>query len=99
MSILCVIKRLVPDNREDDTDKEKDKSRIKSIVNAALFGAAELAVTIIGIFLMSCSSHRDECKYHVSEDKADADQCAFTADIHETRKQRHQYAGDEECIG
>ena len=65
---------------------------------ALLFGFAELARTVIGVFLVFHSAHRNEGEHNVSENESDPKERAFAADVQHAGKQRHQYAGNEESI-
>lgn len=98
--ILCrwSIKYCVPNSRKDDTNEKENKSRYKNMAVVALFGRTKLTLTVIGIFLVPCSSHRDKGKHNVSEDESDADQCTLAADVQHAREKRHQYARDEERV-
>ena len=98
-SILHVIKCCIPDSCKDDSNEKEDKPCHKNIAIIAFLGIAQLACTVIGIYLVFCPTHRDKGKDNISEDEADADEGALSADIHHARKQRHQYAGDKECVG
>lgn len=64
-----------------------------------LFGSLDLTGAVVGIFLLSCSTHRNKGKHNISQNKADTYQSAFTADIQHTCKQGHQYARYKESVG
>ena len=64
-----------------------------------LFVLAELARPVIGIFLVPRSAHRDKGEHNISQNESDADERTLAADIHHARKERHQYARNEERVG
>ena len=95
---LCVIKLYIPNNGKDGSDGKKEKSCYKNTSVITFFGLTELALTVVGISLLPCSSHRDKGKYSISKDETDADECPLAADVQQTCKKRHQYACNEESI-
>jgi len=90
--ILCVIKCCVPNNRKDDSNEKEDKSCHKNTAVVMLFGLTELACAVIGISLVPRSAHWDKGEHNISEYESDADERTLAADVHHTRKKRHQYA-------
>ena len=96
--ILYVIKCCVPNNRKDNTNNKEDQACHKNITVVMLFGLTEFTRAVIGISLVSRSTHRDKGKHDISENEANADEGALAADIHHAREKRHQDAGDEESI-
>ena len=96
---LYLIEFCVPNNRKDDSNGKEEKSRYKNTAIALLFGIFELALTVIGISLLTRSAHGNKGKKRISKRKANTNQGALAADIQHAGKKRHQYAGNKESIG
>lgn len=56
---LHVVKRYIPDGREDDADEEEDQPRHKNVGVAALLGFVQLARAVVGVHLMLRPAHGD----------------------------------------
>ena len=93
-----MIEHYVPNNRKDNSNEKEDQSRYQNTTVIMLLCLAELALPIVGIALLLGSSHGDEGKDRISQNKSETNQSTLAADIHHARKKRHQYTGDEECI-
>ena len=96
--LLYIVECHCPNNGEDDSNGKEDQPRHEDVAIAALLCLLELTGPVVGIQLMLCSAHRDKSKHDISDNKSDTYERSLAADVHHTRKQRHQYAGDEEGI-
>ena len=97
--VLYVIELYAPNSRENDSNEKEEKSRYKNAAVILLFGLTELPLPIIGIELVSGSSHGKEGEHNVSENESDTYECTLTADVQHAREKRHQYARNEEGVG
>ena len=93
-----VIEFRVPNNGKDDANDQEEKSRPKNTATILFLALTELTRTVIGIALVLCSAHGDKGENHVPENESNTYECTLAADVHQSRKQRHQYAGDEESV-
>jgi len=96
--LLDVIICFAPDNRQDDTNGQKNKSRYPNTAVVLFFGLCKLTRTVIGVSLLFCSAHGDKGKHNVSENESNSYERALTADEEHSRKERHQYARHEEGV-
>ena len=69
--VLYVIELYAPNSRENDSNEKEEKSRYKNAAVILLFGLTELPLPIIGIELVSGSSHGNEGEHNVSENESD----------------------------
>lgn len=96
--VLYVIELYAPNSRENDSNEKEEKSRYKNAAVILLFGLTELPLPIIGIELVSGSSHGNEGEHNVSENESDTYECSFAADEEHSRKKSHQNTCDKERV-